>query len=127
MPLQDPGATDETNCVPGTRHFGSEGRNSLHGPSFKEFNFSVFKDTSICERLKMTLRAEFFNLLNHPNFSNPFLPTFISRYRSTERRDRRLFEYFVFPDHRDRRRRHWQPVPRRRRTKRRAVRGLFKF
>jgi hypothetical protein len=75
---QDPGATDETNCVPGTRHFGSEGRNSLHGPSFKEFNFSVFKDTAISERLKMTLRAEFFNLLNHPNFSNPFLPGFIA-------------------------------------------------
>jgi hypothetical protein len=26
----------------------------------------------------MTLRAEFFNLLNHPNFVNPFLPNFIS-------------------------------------------------
>jgi len=72
------GSADDTNCIPGTRHFGSEGRNSLHGPSFKEFNFSVFKDTAITERLKMTLRAEFFNLLNHPNFSNPFLPNFIS-------------------------------------------------
>lgn len=72
------GSADETNCIPGTRHFGSEGRNSLHGPSFKEFNFSVFKDTSITERLKMTLRAEFFNLLNHPNFTNPFMPNFIA-------------------------------------------------
>jgi len=72
------GTPDESNCIPGTRHFGSEGRNSLYGPSFKEFNFSVFKDTSITERLKMTLRAEFFNLLNHPNFVNPFLPGFIS-------------------------------------------------
>jgi hypothetical protein len=72
------GSADETNCIPGTRHFGSEGRNSLHGPSFKEFNFSVFKDTSISERLKMTLRAEFFNVLNHPNFCNPFLPNFIA-------------------------------------------------
>ena len=72
------GTADETNCIPGTRHFGSEGRNSLHGPSFKEFNFSVFKDTTITERLKMTLRAEFFNLLNHPNFTNPFLPNFIA-------------------------------------------------
>jgi hypothetical protein len=75
---QDLGATDETNCVPGTRHFGSEGRNSLHGPSFKEFNFSVFKDTSLAEHVTMTLRAEFFNLLNHPNFVNPFLPNFIA-------------------------------------------------
>lgn len=72
------GTPDETNCIPGTRHFGSEGRNSLHGPSFKEFNFSVFKDTFVTERLKMTLRAEFFNLLNHPNFCNPFMPNFIA-------------------------------------------------
>jgi hypothetical protein len=77
-PQGNDGSADETNCVPGTRHFGSEGRNSLHGPSFKEFNFSVFKDTAITERLKMTLRAEFFNLLNHPNFVNPFLPAFIA-------------------------------------------------
>ena len=76
-PITD-GSADETNCIPGTRHFGSEGRNSLHGPSFKEFNFSVFKDTSLTEHLNMTLRAEFFNLLNHPNFVNPFLPAFIA-------------------------------------------------
>jgi hypothetical protein len=71
------GTADETNCVPGTRHFGNEGRNSLAGPAFKEFNFSVFKDTSLGEHVTMSLRAEFFNLLNHPNFSNPLLPNFI--------------------------------------------------
>jgi hypothetical protein len=26
----------------------------------------------------MQLRAEFFNILNHPNFANPFLPAFIA-------------------------------------------------
>lgn len=71
------GSSDETNCIPGTRHFGDLGRNSLLAPSFKEFNFSVFKDTPITERVHMQLRAEFFNLLNHPNFSNPLLPNFI--------------------------------------------------
>jgi hypothetical protein len=76
--LGDPNDTDEFNCVAGTRHFGNEGRNSLKGPSFKEFNFSVFKDTMLTERLNMQLRAEFFNLLNHPNFTNPFLPNFIA-------------------------------------------------
>ncbi len=41
----NPNDVTEDNCVPGTRHFGNLGRNSLKGPSFKEFNFSVFKDT----------------------------------------------------------------------------------
>jgi hypothetical protein len=26
----------------------------------------------------MQIRAEFFNVLNHPNFANPFLPAFIA-------------------------------------------------
>jgi hypothetical protein len=76
-PQGNDGTTDETNCVPGTRHFGSLGRNSLKGPTFKEFNFSVFKDTALTEHVVLTLRAEFFNLFNHPNFSNPLLPNFI--------------------------------------------------
>jgi len=74
----NPGATDESNCIPGTRHFGNMRRNSLRGPSFKEMNFSVFKDTAITERLKLQLRAEFFNIFNHPNFASPILPNFIA-------------------------------------------------
>lgn len=60
-----------------TRHFGNLGRNSLRGPSFKEFNFSLSKETFLTERVNLQLRAEFFNLLNHPNFSSPLLPNFI--------------------------------------------------
>jgi len=70
--------TDETNCVPGTRHFGNLGRNSLRGPAFKEFNFSIFKNTAITEKVSLQIRAEFFNILNHPNFSSPILPNFIA-------------------------------------------------
>jgi hypothetical protein len=66
------------DCVPGSRHFGNEGRNSLHGPSFKEWNFAIYKTTSLTERVTMQLRADFFNILNHPNFANPFLPAFIA-------------------------------------------------
>jgi hypothetical protein len=68
----------EANCVPGTRHFGDMGRNSLRGPSFREWNFSVVKNTSITEKVNLQFRAEFFNLLNHPNFANPILPGFIA-------------------------------------------------
>jgi hypothetical protein len=66
------------DCVIGTRHYGNEGRNSLHGPSFKEWNFAVYKTTAVTERVTMQLRADFFNILNHPNFANPFLPAFIA-------------------------------------------------
>jgi hypothetical protein len=68
----------DSNCLAGTRHFGDLGRNSLRGPSFTEFNFSVSKDTPITERLRLQLRAEFFNIFNHPNFSNPELPGFFA-------------------------------------------------
>jgi len=67
-----------SDCVPGTRHYGTERRNMLHGPPFKQWDFAVYKNTAITERFNMQLRAEFFNLSNHPNFANPFLPAFLA-------------------------------------------------
>ncbi len=63
-------------CIPGTYHFGSLGRNSLIGPGYKNVDFSVFKTTKLAEHLNLQLRAEIFNILNHPNFSSPLLPSF---------------------------------------------------
>ena len=60
--------------------FGNAGRNILDGPGFANFNASVLKTTKIVEGLDLQLRAEAFNLFNHPNFNLPdnFLgsPTF---------------------------------------------------
>jgi hypothetical protein len=67
-----------TDCVPGTQHFGNLGRNALQGPPFRQWDFSLHKNTKISERLNLQLRAEFFNILNHPNFSSPLLPSFIA-------------------------------------------------
>jgi outer membrane receptor protein involved in Fe transport len=67
-----------SSCVPGTRHFGNEGRNSLIGPSYRQFDLSIFKNTSITERVKMELRVEAYNLFNHPNFASPLWPNFLS-------------------------------------------------
>jgi len=67
-----------SDCVPGTRHYGNLGRNSLDGPTFKQWDLAIYKNTTITERLSVQLRADFFNLLNHPNFSNPELPAFIA-------------------------------------------------
>ncbi|MGD1155504.1 MAG: carboxypeptidase regulatory-like domain-containing protein [Terriglobia bacterium] len=63
-------------CIQGTQHQGNMGRNSLIGPHFRQFDFSVFKDTQITERLKVQFRAEFYNLPNHPNFASPLYPGF---------------------------------------------------
>ncbi len=54
---------------PGT--FGSVGRDTLTGPGLTELDLSVFKNTTIHERLRAQFRAEFFNVLNHANFTTP--------------------------------------------------------
>jgi len=66
------------DCAIGSRHYGNLGRNALHGPTFKQWDLAIYKNTALTERLKMQLRVEFFNVLNHPNFANPFLPAFIA-------------------------------------------------
>ncbi|HJP92323.1 MAG TPA: TonB-dependent receptor [Pyrinomonadaceae bacterium] len=70
-------------CIPGTWHFGSLGRNALRGPGHRNVDFSIFKDTDITERLRLQLRAEVFNIFNHPNFSNPLLPSFAADMTSS--------------------------------------------
>jgi Carboxypeptidase regulatory-like domain/TonB dependent receptor len=70
--------TTAATCVPGSRHFGNLGRNSLVGPNFRQFDFSVFKNTNITERVKLELRFEAYNVLNHPNFASPLWPNFLS-------------------------------------------------
>jgi len=71
-------AAAAANCQRGSFHFGSLGRNSLLGPDFRQFDFAIFKNTSLSERLTIQFRAEFYNLPNHPNFANPYLPSFIA-------------------------------------------------
>jgi hypothetical protein len=63
-------------CRPGTQHFGSLGRNSLVGPGYANLDLSLFKTTPLGEQVKLQIRAEVFNVLNHPNLSSPLLPGF---------------------------------------------------
>jgi hypothetical protein len=53
---------------------GNAGRGIFRGSSFKAWDMSVVKDTVFKERLTAQFRAEFFNVLNHPNFYNPTGP-----------------------------------------------------
>ncbi len=47
------------------------GRNALRGPSFTNFDFSLQKNFPVAENKTFQLRADFFNLFNHPNFGLP--------------------------------------------------------
>jgi len=57
-------------------HPGSEGRNAFKSPRYTNMDFSLNKTTHITEKLAMELRADFFNIFNHPNLSNPLMPGF---------------------------------------------------
>jgi hypothetical protein len=66
--------------VPGScsNLLGNAGRNSIIGPNVFNVDFSVHKDfavAKISEAFKVQFRTEFFNLLNHANFTPP-LPFF---------------------------------------------------
>ncbi len=50
---------------------GNAGRNSAIGPGLVNVDFSLFKNIPIHEALKAQFRAEFFNIMNRPNFNSP--------------------------------------------------------
>ena len=68
------------HCLPGTffntcafvdpqlGSFGDAGRNSIRGPGFQIWDFSVFKTFNVSERTHLEFRSEFFNIANHTNF-----------------------------------------------------------
>ena len=52
--------------------FGNMGRNTFRDSGFKNFDLSIAKNWHFGERVHAQFRAEFFNILNHPNFANPY-------------------------------------------------------
>ena len=50
---------------------GDVGRNTMNGPPMKQLDFSTFRDFSLREKATLQFRAEFFNILNHPNLGLP--------------------------------------------------------
>ena len=70
----DPNQTDPTifpNANFCTTGFGNLGRNTFRGPSQQNWDFSVIKNFNLTERQSLRFTADFFNLWNHTNFSNP--------------------------------------------------------
>ena len=52
--------------------FGNLARNSFRGPGYFDTDMNLNKTFSLGERFKLLVGANFFNILNHPNFDLPF-------------------------------------------------------
>jgi len=51
--------------------FGNQSANTIVGPGYVDADFYAHKQFLFGEQRVLQLRAESFNLFNHPNFSNP--------------------------------------------------------
>ena len=57
--------------IPELYTFGNTGRNILRGDTAETLDLGLFKNFQFREDHQLQVRAEFFNALNHPVFSNP--------------------------------------------------------
>ncbi len=53
--------------------FGNLGRNVVIGPGFANLDVGLMKNTRIRESINLEIRADAFDVLNHPNFGQPGL------------------------------------------------------
>lgn len=58
-------------AVPQPYTYGNVAPDSLFGPSYTDWDMSLFKDFHLTERFRLQFRSDFFNTLNHPSFGNP--------------------------------------------------------
>jgi hypothetical protein len=57
--------------IPAPGKFGNLGRNAIQGPKFGQLDLTLSKKFQFAERGNVEFRSEFYNILNHSNFSNP--------------------------------------------------------
>jgi hypothetical protein len=67
----DPNCFTTAPVVAGGVLVGNSGRNRFYGPGLTTVDFSTFKNFALMEKMKLQFRAEFFNIMNHPNFAAP--------------------------------------------------------
>lgn len=66
-------AAPSTYVVDGVTYdpYGNSGYDMLRGPAWQDWDMSLQKNIPIGERCHVQLRADSFNVFNHPNFGNP--------------------------------------------------------
>jgi len=52
--------------------FSNLGRNTLFGPGYFNIDTSLYKNIAITERIRFTIGASAYNLLNHAHFADPY-------------------------------------------------------
>jgi hypothetical protein len=60
--------------------FGNLARNTIRGPDYFDWDFALMKHTKIKEKVEFVVGAQFFNILNHPNFDAPLLNVSSGRF-----------------------------------------------
>jgi Carboxypeptidase regulatory-like domain/TonB dependent receptor-like, beta-barrel/TonB-dependent Receptor Plug Domain len=74
----NPSAAQYIGILAGTGRRGSLGRNTLRTPGTNNWNVNILKRISITEGTRLELRAEFYNIFNHPQYGqgsvSPFSP-----------------------------------------------------
>ncbi|MHB8756222.1 MAG: carboxypeptidase-like regulatory domain-containing protein [Candidatus Acidiferrales bacterium] len=88
------------HAAPGT--IGNAGRNLMRGPGINNWDFQLYKDTTITESTKLELRIEFYNVFNHTQFTNGGIttdinnPTFGQEFSAAPPREIQLAAKFYF-------------------------------
>jgi hypothetical protein len=58
-------------ALPALGTFGNSGRNVVRGDGFRSADLSVFRNFAVKERMKLQMRFEATNALNHVNYQGP--------------------------------------------------------
>ena len=84
-------STAPTTAVPNpSLRYGNVAKGFLVGPQYADWDVSLMRHFSLNERVKLDFRAEFFNVLNHPNFNDPATSTGSTLGRITGAMDPRI-------------------------------------
>jgi hypothetical protein len=78
--LGQPGQWYNPNAfaLPALGTYGNLGRGVFNGPGLADLDLSLLKTTQVTEKTSLQFRAEFFNIVNHPNFGTPNATVFSS-------------------------------------------------
>ena len=58
-------------ATPAAYTFGNVGRNTVYGPGMQTMDLAMTRSFALVERVRLDMRAEAYNALNHSNWGTP--------------------------------------------------------